>query len=211
MRKSQGKRACLPVTAAVLKIGASKSLDAAVPVVPNLSGFLCCMYVVSACLFVCKENILCISPTTRTFFFTVIGFLQSGPDKGNTSIDIAVFNTSGFAVYQVDSSFGGTQFGDQPHVGFDNNALYAATDQFNVPGTAYFGAALFVISKSQLVATVPSPSLVSFGPLSLAGIPILTLQPAVSTTSTNTEYLLNSFPFADALITPNPVTQQLGF
>jgi hypothetical protein len=150
-------------------------------------------------------------PSTSTFFFTVIGFLQSGPDKGNTSIDVAVFNTSGFAVYQIDSSFGGTQFGDQPHVGFDNNALYASTDQFNVPGTAYFGAALFVISKSQLVATVPAPALVSFGPLSLAGIPILTLQPAVSTTPTNTEYLLNSFPFADALITPNPITQQLGF
>ena len=27
-------------------------------------------------------------PSTRTFFFTVIGTLQSGPDKGNTAIDI---------------------------------------------------------------------------------------------------------------------------
>ena len=149
--------------------------------------------------------------STSTFFFTVIGTLQAGPDKGNTSIDIAVFNTSGFAVYQIDSSFGGTQFGDQPHVGFDNNALYASTDQFNAPGTAYFGAALWVISKSQLVNTVPAPAFVNFGPLSLAGIPILTLEPAISTTFTNTEYLLNSFPFADALITPNPITQQLGF
>jgi hypothetical protein len=148
--------------------------------------------------------------STSTFFFTVIGLLQSGPDKGNTSIDVAVFNASGFAVYQIDSSFGGTDFGDQPHVGFDNNALYASTDEFNVPGTAYFGAALFVISKSQLVATAPSPDLVSFGPLSLAGIPILTLQPAISTTPTNTEYLLNSFPFADAAITPNPIAQQVG-
>lgn len=150
-------------------------------------------------------------PSTHTFFFTVIGFLQSGPDKGNTSVDIAVYNTSGFAVYQVDSSFGGTRFGDQPHVGYDNNALYLSTDEFNVPGTAYFGAALFVISKSQLVATQPTPALVSFGPLSLGGVPILTLQPAVATTSTDTEYLLNSFPFADALITPNPISQQLGF
>ena len=41
--------------------------------------------------------------------------------------------------------------------------------------------------------------------------PILTLQPAVSSTPTNTEYLLNSFPFADALITPNTISQQLGF
>ena len=149
--------------------------------------------------------------STHTFFFTVIGTLQSGPDKGNTSIDIAVFNASGFAVYQIDSSFGGTDFGDQPHVGYDNNALYASTDEFNVAGTAYFGAALWVISKSQLVATIPAPAFVSFGPLSLDGIPILTLEPAISTTFTNTEYLLNSFPFADADITPNPISQQLGF
>ena len=149
-------------------------------------------------------------PSTQTFFFTVIGFLQSGPDKGNTSIDVAVFNTSGFAVYQIDSSFGGTEFGDQPHAGYDNNALYLSTDQFSVSSPAYFGAALWVVSKSQLVATAPTPALVRFGPLSLGGIPIITLQPAVSTTHTNTEYLLNSFPFADAGITPNPIAQQLG-
>lgn len=149
-------------------------------------------------------------PSTSTFFFTVIGTLQTGPDAGNTSIDVAVFNPSGFAVYQIDSSFGGTQFGDQPHVGYDNNALYLSTDQFNPPGTVYFGAELFVVSKSQLVATVLAPALVSFGPLSLGGIPILTLEPAVSTTATNTEYLLNSFPFADADITPNNISQQLG-
>ncbi len=148
--------------------------------------------------------------STHTFFFTVIGTLQSGPDAGNTAIDIAVFNSSGFAVYQIDSSFGGTDFGDQPHVGYDNNALYASTDEFNAAGTAYFGAALWVISKSQLVATVPAPAFVSFGPLSLAGIPILTLEPAVSTTSTNTEYLLNSFPFADADITPIPSPSSWG-
>ena len=79
-------------------------------------------------------------PPTHTFFFTVIGTLQSGPALGNTSIDVAVFNTSGFAVYQIDSSFGGIFFGDQPHVGYDNNALYLSTDEFNVPGTVYFWA-----------------------------------------------------------------------
>ena len=95
-------------------------------------------------------------------------------------------------------------------MGYDNNALYASTDEFNVQGTAYFGSALWTVSKSQLVAMVPSPALVIFGPLILGGIPIITLQPAVSTTATNTEYLLNSFPFADALITPNPISHQLG-
>src|SRR5581483_11003761 len=69
---------------------------------------------------------------------------------------------------------------------------------------------LFVLSKAQLVAEAQSVAQVTFGPLSLGGIPVLTLEPAVSTTSTENEYLLNSFPFADALITPNAVSKQLG-
>lgn len=148
---------------------------------------------------------------TKTFFFTVIGSMLSGPDIAQTSIDVAVYNAHGFAVYQVDSSFGGQFFGDQPHVGYDNNNLYLATDAFNVAGTAYFGATLFVLSKSQLVAEANSVAEVTFGPLSLGGIPILTLEPAIGTTPSNTEYLLNSFPFADADITPNAVSKQLGF
>lgn len=148
---------------------------------------------------------------TKTFFFTVIGFMLSGPDAGQTSIDVAVYNAHGFAVYQVDSSFGGQFFGDQPHVGYDNNNLYLTTDAFNVAGTAYFGATLFALSKSQLVAEASSIAEDVFGPLSLGGIPILTLEPAIGTTPSNTEYLLNSFPFADGLITPNAVSKQLGF
>jgi hypothetical protein len=121
-----------------------------------------------------------------------------------------VFNKKGFVVYQFDTSFGGLYFGDQPHVGYDKNNLYVSTDQFNLPGTMYFGAALFAISKSQLVAEAPTPSAVRFGPLSLGGLLVVTLQPAVSTTATGTEYLLNSFPILDALFHHNPLSRQLG-
>lgn len=152
--------------------------------------------------------------STKTFFFTVIGFMLSGPDLGQTSIDVAVYNASGFAVYQVDSSNGGQFFGDQPHVGYDNNNLYMATDSFSATSNDYFGATLFILPKSQLVAEATSVTEGIFGeptPLSLGGIPILTLEPAVSNSSTSTEFLLNSFPFLDADITPNPVSHQLGF
>jgi hypothetical protein len=152
--------------------------------------------------------------STKTFYFTVIGFMLSGPDIGQTSIDVAVYNANGFAVYQVDSSNGGQFFGDQPHVGYDNNNLYLATDSFSATSNDYFGATLFILSKSQLVAEASSVAEDVFGeptPLSLGGIPILTLEPAISTSSTNTEFLLNSFPFLDADITPNPVSHQLGF
>jgi hypothetical protein len=146
-------------------------------------------------------------PSTRSFYFTVL----TGPGNTATGFDVAVFNAKGFAVYQFNASFGGRFFPDQPHVGYDRNNLYVSTDQFSPGGvTPYFGAALFAISKSQLVAEVASPSFVRFGPLSLGGIPVIALQPAVSTSPTRIEYLLNSFPFLDAALHPNPISTQLG-
>ena len=145
--------------------------------------------------------------STHSFYFTVL----SGPGGAASSFDVAVFNAKGFHVYQFNASFGGRFFPDQPHVGYDKNNLYVSTDQFSPGGvTPYFGAVLFAISKSQLVAEVATPSFVSFGPVSLGGQPVVTLQPAVSTTSTTTEYLLNSFPFLGAGFAPNPLSKQLG-
>ena len=53
---------------------------------------------------------------------------------------------------------------------------------------------MFAISKSQLVGG-GAVNFAAIGPLSLAGIPITTLQPAFNTGSLNEEFLLNSFPF----------------
>ncbi|MEO7020457.1 MAG: hypothetical protein ABI234_09940 [Ktedonobacteraceae bacterium] len=148
-------------------------------------------------------------PDSRTFIFTVIGIEQSGPDKGQTTTDVAVFNRRGFAVYQIDSSFGGKFFGDQPHVGYDSNNLYITTDAFNAVGAGFFGADLFAVPLRQLITEAATLNEVSFPPVSLAGIPIRTLEPAISTTPTQIEYLMNSFPFtATARILS---TTQLGF
>src|SRR5262249_41721571 len=72
----------------------------------------------------------------------------------------------------------------------------------------YEGALLIAISKSQVLQLNPSPSAVSFGPVSLGGVPVLTLQPAVSG-GIDTEYLLNSFPF-DAFGNSTSVVNELG-
>ncbi|HKW19903.1 MAG TPA: hypothetical protein VJO13_00905 [Ktedonobacterales bacterium] len=145
--------------------------------------------------------------TTSTFFFTNISSASFGA-ANDTFDEVAVLNEAhGFTVYKFDSSLGGTCFGDQPHVGYDNHNLYIATDQFC--NTGYLGALLLVISKSQLVSEVASPNVASFGPLSLSGIPILTLEPAISPHQ-NTEFLLNSFPM-DANGNPLPTSTSLGF
>lgn len=141
---------------------------------------------------------------TKTFFFTFISCVTCSTD---TFDDVAVFNAHGFALYQFNTTAGGNCFGDQPHVGYDNNNLYLATDEFCNAG--YEGALLIAVSKSQLVQEVAFPSAVGFGPVSLGGIPILTLEPAISP-GIGTEYLLNSFPF-DQFGNSNSVDNSLGF
>ncbi len=136
--------------------------------------------------------------STGSFYFTVI----SAPNGEGSFFDVAVFNAKGFHVYQFNDSFGGLYAGDQPHVGYDRNNLYVSTDQKSLGEAPGPGAALFAISKSQLIAEGAPPSMVTFGPLHLGGQKVGGLQPAVSTTSTGTEYLLNSFP--------NPLRRQLG-
>ena len=131
--------------------------------------------------------------STHSFYFTEIGFAANG----DTTIDLAVLDPNfNETVYQIDTYDGqGTAcFGDQPHVGYDANNLYLSIDEFCGGAPVYpdyLGAVLFVVSKSQVVNEVPSPNMVSFGPLSLDGNPVLTLEPAIDSAA-STEYLLNS-------------------
>jgi hypothetical protein len=145
-------------------------------------------------------------PATQTFFFTII----SWDFVGDTFNDVAVLNSNGFSLYQFDTSIGGVEFGDQPHVGFDNNALYMTTDEFPNCCPGYDGTLLQVVSKPQLVAQAATVNMTSFGPLALnGGIPVLTMQPAFGD-GTNTEYLLNSFPY-DAAGNNLATSNVLGF
>lgn len=147
---------------------------------------------------------------SNTFFFSEIGTLQSGPDAGQTATDLAVINANGNATYQIDTSFGGQCFGDQPHIGFDAHGFFVSTDEFCGPlENNFIGALLFGLSKSQLVALDATINMVTFGPLSLASDPILTLEPAFGFPS-ETEFLLNSFPF-DQFGNSNSIADTLGF
>jgi hypothetical protein len=145
-------------------------------------------------------------PQNGAFFFTVISSASFG---GNDSFDdVLVINASGsFALYQFSTSEVGTCFGDQPHTGYDNNALYVTTDQFC--NTGYLGGLLIAISMPDLVNEVVSPHAVSFTNLTLNSIPVLTLEPAVTVGGSNIEYLENSFPY-DALGNSISADNQIG-
>ncbi len=137
-------------------------------------------------------------PATRSFYFTEIGYpVATGPqaDGNNTTVDVVVLNARGVAAYQFDTSLGGTCFGDQPKTGFDNNALVISTDEFCGPTESnYEGAIVLAISKSQLAAEAGQVNDAVLGPVSLSGLPITGLDPAINT-GTGSEYFVNSFPF----------------
>lgn len=153
---------------------------------------------------------------TQTFFFTEIGFpVATGPaaDSNNTTADVLVLNAEGAAAYQFDTSLGGPSagdcFGDQPKAGFDNNALVISTDEYCGPTESnYEGAIALVISKPQLVAEAATVNDSVIGPVSLAGNPVVGMDPAINT-GTSTAYLVNSVPsLPDG--SNNPVGNTLG-
>ena len=157
-----------------------------------------------------------------TFFFSVLAFCAPLFGCPGTAVeshqDLLVYNaTSGAAKeYKIDSSFpahvGCPCLGDQPKIGVDNNAIYLSVDEFQdlaAGGTIENGADVFIFSKPQLVAQT-SVNFTVFTQLAIGGITVTSLQPAISTSSTNTEFLANSFPFlADG--SNNPVANTLGF
>ena len=134
-------------------------------------------------------------------------------DSNNTTADVLVLNAEGAAAYQFDTSLGGPSagdcFGDQPKAGFDNNALVISTDEYCGPTESnYEGAIALVISKPQLVAEAATVNDSVIGPVSLAGNPVVGMDPAINT-GTSTAYLVNSVPsLPDG--SNNPVGNTLG-
>jgi hypothetical protein len=153
---------------------------------------------------------------TQSFYFTEIGFpVATGPaaDDNNTTVDVVVVNARGVAAYQFDTSLGGPSagdcLGDQPKTGFDNNALVISTDEYCGPTESnYEGAIAVVISKSQLVSEAATVNDSVIGPVSLAGNPVVGMDPAIGT-GTGTAYFVNSVPFL-ANGNNNPVGNTLG-
>jgi len=153
---------------------------------------------------------------TQSFYFTEIGYpVATGPvvPAGdplplNTVADVAVLNKNGIAAYQFDTSLGGTCFGDQPKTGFDNNALVISTDEYCGANETEIGAIAVVISKPQLVAEDATVNDAVTGAVSLAGDPVVGMDPAIGTGS-GTAYFVNSVPFL-ANGNNNPVGNTLG-
>ena len=135
-------------------------------------------------------------------WFAIILFINSASTRART--DIAV-NTSGdpttpWTVYRLDATDDGTNgtpnhagcpcLGDQPTLGIDAVNLYITTNEFSLAGSAFNGAQIYAISKSDLVSH--SIHFVHFDNLSIGGSIAASVQPALTNGAANAEFFLNS-------------------
>lgn len=95
-------------------------------------------------------------------------------------------------------------FGDQPLLGADSNAIFVSGNEFSLLGSAFNGAEIYVISKSDLVANLTARGFLFVAPIPLAEGIAASVQPATSpggifdTANGGTEFLMNSLDFFSA-------------
>jgi hypothetical protein len=139
-------------------------------------------------------------PTTNTWFATQL-FLTTTATSNVSHFDVAVNTTgnptSGWKVYRFDTTdlsvAGCPCFGDQPLFGIDQYNVYISTNEFGITSSAFNGAQIYAISKSQLIAEASSVNFVHFRNLSVGGTVAASVEPAISDDANVTaEYFLNS-------------------
>ena len=151
---------------------------------------------------------------TDRWFFTVVELDQdpnTGAFTGGTAVYLAVSQsgdpTATWNVYKIDTTNDGGNgncpcFGDQPLIGADANGFYISTNVYPLFEAGFNGAEVYAISKAQLAAGNPTPTIVKFFQPTLAEGEAYTLQPATTppgadfdTERGGTEYFLSALEF----------------
>jgi hypothetical protein len=136
----------------------------------------------------------------------------------HTEIAVSQTNdpTAGWNLFSLDTTDDGSNgtpdhpgcssgcFGDQPLIGADANGFYITTNEFNLAGTAFNGAQVYAMSKSELAAG-SMPVVVHLDNLLLAEGMAYSIQPATSPAQqydqrqNGTEYFLSALDFTGTL------------
>ncbi|MGH2460576.1 MAG: hypothetical protein ACRDIY_17115 [Chloroflexota bacterium] len=110
----------------------------------------------------------------------------------------------------VDGSIQTANISDYPMLGFDNQAVYISTNQFNWYTGAFAYSKVRVINKLGLETGSLSGWVDFTGMLNADGTPAMALQPAVNLTVPSAEYLLSAAPLGGSAISVwevlNPLT-----
>lgn len=148
---------------------------------------------------------------TQTYFFTVLA-INFTTHESHVDIKALRQNLRQIEVKLDTTDASNTNcpcIGDQPHLGIDQNNLYISVDEFPLGPRPYNGAALYALSKSNILAG-GVVNIASYVNLHLAGVPILTLQPAITNSAAQAEFMMNTFPIANSNFVPNPIDNNIG-
>lgn len=136
---------------------------------------------------------------SQAFYFVVLAIDPNGDTHTDLEVITSAFvsNVIHLDTTEANNAAGGCPcFGDQPKLGIDSTNVYTTDDQFSNASGAETGDTLFIVSKADLLNHATMVHTAEFMNLSLAGIPVLALQPAVTIgRSSQHEFLLNSFAF----------------
>lgn len=137
-------------------------------------------------------------PSTNRWFATELEFNLAKENESHLDLAVSLTGnpTLGWNVYTIDTTdpngYECPCFSDYPILGIDRYNLYISGNEFSIAGTAFNGAEIFAISKSQLVEGVTFPNYVRFGSLSISGAPAYHVQPAITYGNPAAEFFLNS-------------------
>ena len=140
---------------------------------------------------------------TNTWFATILAINK---EETESFVDVAV-NTSGdprtpWTNYKVNTTdLGGKTgprhrgcpcLGDQPTLGIDSENLYVTTNEFSLQGEQFNGAQIYAFAKRDLVALKPALHFVHFDKLTIGGGVAASVQPALTTGTSNAELFLSA-------------------
>ncbi len=139
-------------------------------------------------------------PDSGRWIATILEYQISGGAISESHVDVAVSTSSNPAgtwnVYQIpttDESHAGCPcLADYPILGVDQYNVYVSTNEFTSDESAFNGAQLYALSKSQLVAGDSNVNMVNFENLQSAGAPAYHVQPANTYGSADAEFLMSS-------------------
>src|SRR5712691_2611837 len=153
-------------------------------------------------------------PSTKTFFLTILA-IDSNGKHSHTDVGVLPLSTGIATTYHFDTTDAGNVaggcpcFGDQPLLGIDAFNIYVSSNEFSINKPNFDGAEVYAISKSQLAAEASTVNFVVFPHLSDGGALIETLQPAITNSPSDAEYLMHSFT-VDASGNNNAIDHRLG-
>ena len=149
---------------------------------------------------------------SATFILTDLA-IDSSRTLSHLDIGVMPAATGVVTTYRLDTTdataSGCPCFGDQPRLGLDSHNVYVASDEYAIDGPAFGGSEIFAVSRADLEALATAPRAVEFKHIVDGGIPVLGLQPAVTSGRAPAEFFAHSF-VVDATGAPRVSDDRIG-